>query len=79
MKQKVEIMPPKNPIVKLAAGFTDKPLTAPMITPPANVAFKMSSILNLSLKIALTTKVPRQLPVNERIVLLIMRDLSKSV
>lgn len=79
IKQKVEIIPPKNPIVKLAAGLTARPLTAPIMTPPANVAFKISSMCNFSLKIALTIKVPIQLPVNERTVLLMIRDLSKLV
>jgi hypothetical protein len=45
-----------------------------MATPPARVAFKMCSMLNLSCRRVLTIKVARQLPVNEIIVLLMTRD-----
>jgi hypothetical protein len=55
-----------------AAGLVNMPLGAPMITPPASVALRMSSIENFSLTIEVIIKVPKQLPVSEMIVLVIM-------
>ena len=45
---------------------------APIATPPARVAFKICSILNLFLSKADVAKVPIQLPVRDRIVLVII-------
>jgi len=39
--EKLEITPPKAPTTKLAPGFVNKLQDAPIITPPANVAFSM--------------------------------------
>ena len=65
--------PPIIPIVRLAAGLVEISLTAPIITPPARVAFKISSMLNLLRNRALTAKADKQLPVKDKIVLVIMR------
>jgi len=35
------VIPPKAPIIKLAPGFVNNPAEAPIITPPANVAFSI--------------------------------------
>lgn len=78
MYPKVETIPPIQPIVKLAAGLVPKPLTAPIITPPDNVALSISYILNFSRNKALMIKVLRQLPVSDSIVLLIINVLSKA-
>jgi hypothetical protein len=51
------------------AGFVKTPLGAPMITPPAKEAFRISSIENFYRTNAVMIKVPKQLPVNEMIVL----------
>ena len=52
------------------------PAGAPIMTPPASDAFRMSYIENFSLTNAVVTKVPRQLPVRETIVLRIIRERS---
>lgn len=69
----LETKPPIMPIVKLTPELTTTPEGAPIITPPASEAFNMSSILNFFLKRLVATKVERQLPVNDMIVLLIIR------
>lgn len=64
--------PAKRPIQRGAAGFVKMPHGAPMITPPARVAFRMSCIENFYRTIDVVAKVPKQLPVNEMIVLIMM-------
>lgn len=64
-------------MVRLTPKLATIPAGAPIITPPASVAFNMSSMLNFFLKRLVATKVDRQLPVKEIIVLLIMRLLCK--
>jgi len=49
------------------------PLGAPIITPPASVALRMSYIENFYLTTAVIINVPKQLPVKDRIVLLIIK------
>lgn len=66
------MIPAKRPMQRAAAGLVKIPLGAPMITPPASVALRMSSIENFSLTIEVIIKVPKQLPVSEMIVLVIM-------
>lgn len=73
-KPNVEITPATIPIVKLIPGLATIPEGAPIATPPAKVAFKISSIENFSLTKALIINAAKQLPVNEIIVLEIMRD-----
>ena len=68
LNPRVETTPAKRPMHKAAAGLVKIPLGAPMITPPARVALRMSSIENFSLTIEVMMKVPKQLPVNEIIV-----------
>ena len=68
MYPKVDIIPVSNPIVKLAAGLIKSPEEAPMTTPPAKVALRMSSMSNFYLNPALIMKAPRQLPVKAMIV-----------
>jgi hypothetical protein len=58
------------------AGFEKTPLGAPIMTPPAKEAFKMSSIENFSRTKAVMIKVPRQLPVRAMIVFTMIRLLS---
>jgi hypothetical protein len=58
------------------AGLLKMPLGAPITTPPAKVAFKMSYIENFSLRRAVIMKVLRQLPVNEMMVLVTITDFS---
>lgn len=55
-------------------AFATNPEGAPIATPPAKVAFKISSIQNFYLRRALRIKVAKQLPVNEMIVLLTIRE-----
>ena len=69
--------PAAMPIVRLIPGLATSPDGAPIATPPARVAFNISSILNLSCKKALRMNVERQLPVNEIIVLDITSDVWK--
>ena len=52
---------------------------APIATPPARVAFKICSILNLFLSRADVAKVPMQLPVRDKIVLVIIWDFINGV
>lgn len=72
-------MPPKNPIAKQIPLLVATPQGAAIMTPPAIVECIISFILNLSLKSALMANVARQLPVNESIVLVMMRDRWKSL
>ena len=60
--------PQSNPIERAAAGFMNMPAPAPIVTPPAKVALRMSYILNLSLNKADIIKAPIQLPDNAIIV-----------
>jgi hypothetical protein len=53
---------------RAAAGFTKTPAGAPIITPPAKVAFSKSYMLNLFLNKADIINVAKQLPVNAIIV-----------
>jgi len=46
----------------------NNPEGAPIATPPAKVAFKISYISIFSLNVELIIKAPKQLPVNEIIV-----------
>lgn len=64
--------PAKSPIQRAPAGLVNTPLGAPMTTPPAKDAFKISSIENFYLTKEVIIKVPKQLPVNEMIVLATM-------
>lgn len=57
-----------NPINNAAPGFSNTPAEAPIITPPAIVAFNRCSISNFFERNALVIKVARQLPVNDNIV-----------
>ena len=66
---KVDITPANKPIHKAAAGLVKSPLGAPIITPPAKVALRMSYILNFSLTTDVIIHVPIQLPVKAMIVL----------
>lgn len=50
------------------------PAGAPIATPPAKVAFKISSIQNFYRRRALNINVARQLPVSDMIVLLTIND-----
>ncbi len=72
MYPKPEIIPEKSPTQSGPAALVKTPLGAPMATPPASVAFKMSSISNLSRKREVIMKVPKQLPVNAMIVFAMM-------
>jgi hypothetical protein len=72
LKQNVDKIPPKRPIHNAPAGFVKIPDGAPTITPPARVAFKISSISNLSRIKDVVMNVPRQLPVKAIIVFEIM-------
>lgn len=55
------------------------PAVAPIATPPARVAFKICYIVNLVFKEALVMKVDRQLPVNDKIVFIIIWVFVKGV
>jgi len=68
----VEITPAKRPMQSGAAEFVKIPHGAPTITPPARVALRMSYIENFYLTNAVMINVPKQLPVNERIVLVMI-------
>ena len=78
MKHKLETAPPINPIPRAPPIFVNKLDDAPMITPPAKVAFSISyiSIFESFLNKMLITMADRQLPLNEIIVLVTIRDLS---
>lgn len=78
-KPKVEIAPIKNPIVRLAVELVIKPAEAPIQTPPASVAFRISSISNFYLKNEEMTNALKQLPVSAHIVLVTIRALSTGV
>lgn len=73
------MIPPISPIAKATAGLVTMPEGAPIITPPAKVAFRMSSMLNLSLFAVETTNAPKQAAVSEMIVLVTTMDFSKGV
>ena len=64
---------------RLAAGLVITPLPAPIMTPPARDALRISSILNLSLKREDIIKVPKQLPVSDNMVFPMMRLLSNGL
>ena len=65
-----ERKPAPMPIIIEAHGVSIKSAEAPITTPPATVAFKTASILNLPfLKIGPIMKTVKQLPVNDIIVL----------
>jgi hypothetical protein len=55
-----------------AAGLVNNPDPAPIITPPAKVAFRISYMLNFPLNIAVIIQVDKQLPVNDIIVFAII-------
>ena len=76
-KHKLDTAPPMNPIARAPPIFVRTLDGAPIITPPANVAFKTSSmsIFESFLKKILITMAERQLPLNEIIVLVTIRDL----
>lgn len=68
-------MPAKSPIARIIPRLATTPEVAPLITPPAKLAFKISYILNFFLKIPLMANVERQLAVKHSIVLQIINDL----
>ena len=70
----VEIVPATRPTVKAIPGLAMTPDGAPIATPPASVALRMSSIENFSRISPLVMKAAKQLPVKEIIVLLITCD-----
>jgi hypothetical protein len=74
LKPKAEIIPASKPQTKLAAGCVNNPDGAPIITPPAKVALNISSISNFYRTKAVIMNAPRQLPVKEIIVLIIIID-----
>jgi len=39
--EKLEIIPPNAPTIRLAPGLVNKPQDAPIMTPPAKVAFSI--------------------------------------
>lgn len=47
---RVEIIPAMNPIRSAPPGLRSKPDAAPIMTPPAKVAFRRNYILNLLLR-----------------------------
>ena len=69
------MIPAKSPQVKLAAGLVKIPDGAPIATPPAKLAFNMSSMSNFYLKYPDVMKAPKQLPVRAMIVFMMMIDL----
>lgn len=75
----MEIAPIKNPIVRLAVELVIRPDEAPIATPPANVALRISSISNFYLKKEEITKALKQLPVSAQMVLVTIRALSTGV
>lgn len=68
-----------SPIAKAAAGLVITPEGAPIMTPPASEAFRISSMLNLSLVVAEKMKEARHAAVSEIIVLPITIDFSRGV
>ncbi len=76
LNPKTEMQPPKKPMTRLAAGLYSTPLGAPIITPPAKEALRISSMLNFFLNNALIAKEAKQLPVSDIIVLVITKDFS---
>ena len=68
----IQAKPAKAPMVRDPAGFIIKPLDAPIITPPAKVAARISCIKNFYLRKDVVIKAPKQLPVNETIVFIII-------
>ena len=73
------MIPPISPIAKATAGLVTMPEGAPIITPPAKVALRISSMLNLPLFAVEIIKAPKQDAVSEMIVLLITMDFSRGV
>ena len=67
----VETNPAKAPIIIAATGFRIKSALEPTATPPAKVAFNISYIENLPLKIKEKQKVVMQLAVKAKNVLAI--------
>ena len=72
-------MPAKNPISKAIPELAATLALAPIATPPANVPFRTSFILNFPLMNTLTANAERQLPVKETIVFETIKVLWKSV
>ena len=69
--------PAANPMARLAAGLTINPALAPIATPPAKVALRISSIPNFFLPIEVVMNVPMQLPVKAITVFTVIICLSK--
>jgi len=76
---KLEMIPPKAPTIRHAPGLVIIPAEAPIITPPAKVAFYMWSIKNLFCKRAVIMKHPRLLAAKARIVFVTIMLRSKGV
>lgn len=66
-------------MAKEAPGCRMIPAVAPITTPPAKVALRMCSMVNLDLTAALVMKVVRQLPVRDRMVFVMIWVLVKDV
>ena len=66
------MMPVTNPIAIDPPGLRMIPADAPITTPPARVEFRRCSSVNFFLRPELIIKVPRQLPVSARIVLVMI-------
>jgi hypothetical protein len=66
------MIPVMNPINKAAPGLYRTPAADPITTPPEIVAFNKCSISNFLDKKALVMKVAKQLPVKDKIVLVII-------
>jgi hypothetical protein len=72
LKAITQTNPEKSPMHKAAEELVNIPHAAPIATPPAKVAFRMSSMHNFYLKKAVVINAPKQLPVRDKIVLLII-------
>ena len=70
----METDPAIIPMRREIPAFATNPAGAPIATAPAKVAFNISSIQNFYRRRALRIKVAKQLPVNEMMVLLTMRE-----
>ena len=66
------MIPVTNPIAIDPPGLRMIPADAPITTPPAKVEFRRCSSVNFFLRPELIIYVPRQLPVNARMVLVII-------
>lgn len=75
-KHKDDIAPPINPMARAPPGLVKTPHGAPMMTPPAKDAFNTSSIsiFPYFLMRILIAIAEIQLPVKDKIVLLITSD-----